>query len=81
MIELNEEQRQELNGLEPVAIDPATKQTYVLVPSEVYRRFRHLIEDEGLDMRQVGVLIEEAMREYDADDPLLESYQDYRRPQ
>ena len=34
-------------------------------------------DDDGLDMRQVGALIEEAMREDDADDPLLESYQNY----
>jgi hypothetical protein len=81
MIELNEQQRQELNGSEPVAIDPATNQTHVLVKSELYQRVRHLFDDEGLDMRQVGFLIEEAMREDDANDPLLESYQNYRRTQ
>ena len=46
----------------------------------MYQRFRRLLEeeDDGLDMRQVGMLIEEAMREDDANDPLLESYQKYR---
>jgi mRNA interferase MazF len=33
MIELTPDQRQELNGPEPVAIDPQTKETYVLVRS------------------------------------------------
>ncbi len=31
-------------------------------------------EDDGLDMKQVGALVEAAMKEDDADDPLLESY-------
>jgi hypothetical protein len=30
-------------------------------------------------MRQVGVLIQEAMREDDENDPLLESYQNHQR--
>lgn len=81
MIELSEQQREELKQREPVVIDPHTRQTFVLVPSEIYERMRMLIGEEvGLDMRQVGTLIEEAMREDDAADPLLESYQHYRRP-
>ncbi len=81
MIELNEQQRQELSRSEPVAIDPATKQTYVPVRSELYQRLRPLLDDEGLDMRQVAILIEVAMRDDDVNDPLLESYQNYRRTQ
>jgi hypothetical protein len=32
-------------------------------------------EEDGLDMKQVGALVEAAMGEEDADDPLLDSYQ------
>ena len=82
MIDLTHEQRQALAGEDPPQVrDPETNETYVLVKAKVYERFRQLLEDDsdGLDMRQVGVLIEEAMREDDANDPLLESYQHYQR--
>ena len=76
MIELTEDQRQAVaQGETPtVVIDPDTKATYVLVHKDVYERMRGLLED-GLDMRQVAVLVEEAMREDDANDPALEFYQ------
>ncbi len=38
MIELSELQRQELSEFEPVAIDPQTRETYVLVRRENYER-------------------------------------------
>lgn len=82
MIELTHEQHEALCGEAPPRVhDPETNETYVLIKAAVYQRFRRLLEDEddGLDMRQVGVLIEEAMREDDANDPLLESYQNYQR--
>ena len=47
MIELTEEQRQELSALEPIAIDPSTKKTYVLVRTNVYDRIRGLLYDNG----------------------------------
>jgi hypothetical protein len=46
MIELNEQQRQELNGSEPIAIDPATNQEYVLVRRDVYCRLKGLLEED-----------------------------------
>jgi hypothetical protein len=46
MIELTEQQRQELGSPEPIAIDPQTRQEYVLVRREVYRRLRALLEDD-----------------------------------
>jgi hypothetical protein len=46
MIELTEQQRQELEGPEPVAIDPKTQQEYVLVRREVYERLRSLLDDD-----------------------------------
>ena len=47
MIELTEEQRQELSEAEPVAIDPSTKETYVLVRKNVYDRINGLLYDDG----------------------------------
>ena len=43
MFELTEQQRQELDGPEPVAIDPQTRETYVLVRRETYYRFKALL--------------------------------------
>jgi hypothetical protein len=80
MIELTEEQRQELTGPQPFrVVDPSTHQRYVLVREEIYERLRAALDEGALDSRDVGALIERTMREYDADDPLLESYQTYRR--
>ena len=80
MIKLTEEQRQELAGPQPFrVIDPGTQQRYVLVREEIYERLRAALDEGALDSREVGALIERTMREYDADDPLLETYQKYRR--
>lgn len=40
MIELTHEQRQELAQPEPVAVDPETKEEYVLIKKDVYARLR-----------------------------------------
>ena len=40
MFELTELQRQELSVHEPVAVDPQTLETYVLVRRETYERFK-----------------------------------------
>ena len=79
MIELTREQRQELASETPTARDPETGETYVLVKADVYERLRRILDDDGLTSGQVAALIAEAMREDDAGDPLLDSYQDYRR--
>lgn len=47
---------------------------YVVLKAEVYDRLRGALDD-GLDMAQVGSLVEAAMRDEDAGDPLLDSYQ------
>jgi hypothetical protein len=49
MIELNEQQRQELSGPEPRAVDPQTNRTYVLISEEVYQRIKGLIDEEWDD--------------------------------
>jgi hypothetical protein len=82
-VPLTEEQRLALEqaGAEPLTlVDPATNATYVLLRSEVYDRLKGALDDD-LTPGQVGELVERAMREYDEGDPLLESYQKYRKPQ
>jgi hypothetical protein len=84
MIEMTEPLRQALdeNPNEPIQIvDPRTRQTYVLLRSDIYERIKTLVsDDDDLAGVDVGRLIADAMREDDADDPLLESYQKYKRP-
>jgi hypothetical protein len=47
MIELTEEQRRDLNGGGPPRVlDPATRQTYVLIREEEYDRIRKLFDEE-----------------------------------
>jgi hypothetical protein len=50
---------------------------YVVLKAEVDGRLRAAL-DEGLDMAQVGSLVDATMSDEDAGDPLLESYQRYR---
>lgn len=76
MIELTEQQRQELQASEPVAIDPQTRTEYVLVRRDVYEQIRAVLQDDEPDMRAVSRLVERNMQEDDANDPLLASYQD-----
>jgi hypothetical protein len=79
MFELTPEQRQELGGTEPArAFDPETKQEYVLVRADVCEHLKAIFDEDGLDLRQGAVLVEQAMHEDDAQDPSLESYQNYR---
>jgi hypothetical protein len=50
----------------------------VVVRADVYERVQSVVED-GLPMQQVGQLVQAAMREDDENDPLLDSYQQYRQ--
>ena len=76
MIELTEEKREELDRAEPArARDPKTNETYVLVRTALFERLQTLLEDDGLDRRQVAILVERAMKEDDANDPTLDYYQ------
>jgi hypothetical protein len=77
MIELTDEQRRELSGPEPAAIDPRTGEEYVLVRRAVYERFRSLLEDG--DVLATGELVDRVMAADDANDPHLESYQSATR--
>lgn len=77
MIELSEEQRQNVLQGKPVRVAmPELGTDCVVLRVDVYERLRSVIEEDGEpDMRTVALLIEHNMREDDANDPLLESYQ------
>jgi hypothetical protein len=75
MIELTEQQRQELSTPEPIAIDPQTGESYVLVRRETYERLKALLAREDYDPDEGAGYINEVMADDDAKDPYLESYQ------
>jgi hypothetical protein len=77
MIELTEQQRQELSAPEPVALDPQTGETYVLVRREVYERLKALLALDDFDPEEGAAYLNEVMAEDDAKDLYLESYQHY----
>jgi hypothetical protein len=77
MIELTDQQCQELSRPEPVAMDPQTKETYVLVRKDVYERLKALLAMDDYDPDEGAAYINEVMAEDDRNDPLLESYQRY----
>jgi hypothetical protein len=71
MIELTDDQRQQLNEAEPMAVDPQTQQEYVLVRKEVYQRMKGLLEE---DVVATGEQVDAVMAEDDANDPHLAEY-------
>jgi len=77
MIELTEMQRGELSLPEPVALDPLTRQRYVLVRQESYERIKALLSLDDYDPDEGMRSMNEVMAEDDANDPYLESYQHY----
>jgi hypothetical protein len=81
MIELNEPQQQALDqgrGQPLSLVDPRDQQAYVLLPRTLYERLQNSVMD-SLDMKQVAALVAQTMRDDDADDPLLASYQIYKQ--
>jgi hypothetical protein len=79
MFELTQEQRRELDSAEPLAIDPQTRKQYVLVPVEAYQRIKCLLALDDYDPDEGLGEMNEVMAEDDVNDPLLESYQHYRK--
>lgn len=77
MIELNDQQRHELSAPEPIAIDPQTRETYVLVRRQVYERLKALLALDDYDADEGASFVNEIMVDDDAKDPYLESYQHY----
>jgi hypothetical protein len=60
MINLTLEQREELSQAEPVALDPVTKATYVLVPQATYERLKELYDDSPWTDEETALLAAEA---------------------
>lgn len=79
MFELTSEQRQELNSPEPTAVDPQTRQAYVLVRREAFERIKNLLALDDYDPAEGSAYINEIMAEDDAHDPYLEGYQHDRK--
>ena len=50
----------------------------VVVRADLYARVQSVVDD-AVGEEVVASLVESSMREYDADDPSLESYQKYRQ--
>jgi hypothetical protein len=77
MITLTEQEQQALDtSEEPLRlIDPRTNAAYVLLRADLYERLQAILADD-IDMRQVAVLVERAMRDDDANDPTLAFYQE-----
>ena len=80
MIQLTEQQSHELIAAEPLAFDPQTKETYVLVRREAYERLKLLLTSDDYAPEEGAGYINEIMAEDDAKDPYLESYQHYGKP-
>jgi hypothetical protein len=75
--QLTDDQRQALEerGGSPVYIvDSSTNASYVLLPAELYERFKAVFEGD-FDPREVYPFIDRVMAEDDAKDPALASYQ------
>ena len=77
MIVLNEEQRKELTCPEPVAIDPQTREAYVLVRRDAYDRLKTLLCLDEYDPDEGASFVNEVMADDDAKDPYLDSYQQF----
>ena len=73
MIELTEQQRHELTVPEPVAIDPHTRQRYILVRAEVYERMRNVLKEDTVCT--TAEMLDRIMAEDDANDPYLAELQ------
>ena len=83
MIELTKEQHLALqrDGDGPPRVhDAETNITYVLLREDLYERLRPLLSTGEFDPDDSLSLMNEVMAEDDACDPLLESYQKYRKP-
>lgn len=50
----------------------------VVVRADLYARVQNVVDNDVAE-HVVASLVESSMREYDADDPSLESYQKYRQ--
>lgn len=72
---LTREQFEQAKSGQPVEI-AENGDEFILIRKDVYDRVRYAADD--MDPRDAYPLVNEAMREDDARDPLLDSYEKYR---
>lgn len=78
-VNLNDEQLQAVKDGAAVRLPvPELAMECVVVRSDLYERIQSVVRDDVQDI-DVAALVESSMREYDEDDPLLDSYQKYRQ--
>ena len=76
MIELTLEQRLAVAKQScPIALDPDTKTAYVLMRKDVFDRITNLLAMDEYDPDEGAAHINEVMADDDANDPLLDTYQ------
>jgi hypothetical protein len=78
-IKLSEEQRQALAGCPEIplkVIDELTETVYVLIRADLYEKQAAGGEFDSFDPRETYPFVEEVMRADDANDAVLNSYQD-----
>jgi hypothetical protein len=80
--QLSDDLRQaiEQEGDSPIhLVDATTNVHYVLLRADQYERVKAILEreEDDFDPREAYPFIDDVMREDDADDPTLESYQSY----
>jgi hypothetical protein len=65
------------SGIPVHLVDAMTNQSYVIMRADLYEKVRMVFEreDHDFDPREAYPFVDEAMREDDANDPTLESYQ------
>ena len=67
-------------GIPVRLVDTTTNQGYVIMRADQYERVKAVFEreDHDFDPREAYPFVDEVMREDDANDPTLESYQSFR---
>jgi hypothetical protein len=79
IVNLTDDQRHaiEEHGGTPISLfDASTNSSYVLIRADQFEKVRALIEEGDYDPREAYPFIDKVMREDDALDPTLESYQE-----
>ncbi len=78
MIELTEEQRLELSAPEPVAVNPSTNKTYVLVRQNVYDRIKGLLSDSGDSTDdELRLMLARSAEANGWNEPAMDDYDEY----
>jgi len=76
---LSSEQIQAIKEGEAVPVlSPEIGQECVVVRRDVYQRLAHLFDDSEIDPARLYPMVGRIMAEDDADDPSLETYQQYK---